>query len=116
MKIMRRFVVCSDLNVATAHFRLELGRPIAQLSLVALRPAWRPVMTKTLAAAILAMSIAAPAFAQTPSASGGPSGTPNQSQAVIPSGATGGRSGGPNQGQSVIPTGATGGKSGAPHQ
>ena len=56
-------------------------------------------MTRTLAAAILAISIAAPAYAQTPSATGGPSGAPNQAQSVVKEGATGGRSGAPHQSQ-----------------
>jgi hypothetical protein len=65
-------------------------------------------MTRTLAAAILAVSMIVPAYAQNqpipPGATGGPSGGPNQSQSVVPEGATGGRSGGPNQSQYVKKT------------
>ena len=59
------------------------------------------IMLKGTMAAILAMSVAGSAFAQTPSSAGGPVGGPNQAQSVVPSGATGGQSGGPNQAQFV---------------
>ncbi len=59
-------------------------------------------MTKILLAIIMGLSIGATAFAQVPEGStGGRSGGPNQSQAVIKENTTGGRSGGPNQGQFV---------------
>lgn len=69
-------------------------------------------MTRSMVAALACLSVAVPAWASPasvpgsfvvaqvpPGATGGPSGGPNQAQAVVPAGATGGRSGGPNQAQ-----------------
>lgn len=71
-------------------------------------------MMKVLIAVVTCLSVGAPAYAASPriagsfdlaqvqsGTTGGPSGGPNQAQAVVKSGTTGGRSGGPNQSQFV---------------
>lgn len=67
-------------------------------------------MMKVLIAVVTCLSVGAPAYAA-------PRHIPGSFDvAEVPAGTTGGPSGGPNQAQAVVKSGSTGGRSGGPHQ